>query len=180
MKKQLLILTALMALTVSALALSPAANNVMQLVQAKVGDSVILAYIQQHPGYYGLTADDIIGLKQQGASSAVLNAMLSASPAPTPEAPAPQPVQAVQPAPAPAVTYVQQPTVVYTQPSVVYTQPYYPYTYAYPYAYSYPSVSLGFYWGSGGGNYHGWNGGGGYHGYYGGGGSYHGGGYHGH
>lgn len=175
--------------------LSPQAQRILQLQQAKIDVSTQLAYVQAHQGDYQLNASGIIYLKQQGMADSVLNAMLTARASYQVEATAqPQQAPVVQSTPAPVTSqvYVVNPPVyapVYTAP--VYTAPayYYPDTYYYPNYY--PSISLGFYWGNGGswnGGYHGgsWNGyhgggswgGGGYHGAPPGGGGYHGGGGH--
>jgi hypothetical protein len=155
--------------------------QVLQLVQAKVSDDTIIAYIHNSGNSYGLNADQIIYLRQQGVSDNVLNVMLTQPrPASAPAAPtADSSYQAQAPAastPAPT-TYVQSapaPSTVYVVPN---SQSYYYNTYAQPYYYPYsyfPSISLAF--GFGGSSYYR---GGYYGGYHGGGGYYHGGGYHG-
>jgi hypothetical protein len=144
--------------------------QILQMAQANVGNDTIVAYIKNSGTSYGLNADQIIYLKQQGVSDTVITTMLN-QPKPgvvayTPPAPAPSPAAAPAvaavptPTPAPTVTYVQTapPTTYY------YYQPYY-YPY-YPSYAVYPAVSLSFGWGGGGGYYRG--------GYYGG---WHGGGY---
>jgi len=177
--------------------LSYGVPQVLQLVQAKVSDGVIVSFIQNSGTIYSLKAGEIVYLKQLGVSDNVLNAMLnqrsrvagstdsaamtaSAPPASAPAA-SDQTYAAAAPA-APAVTYVQQAA----QPSTVYVIPntqtyYYSSPYVYPYYggyYGWPAVSLSFgwggYYGSGyhGGYYGGWHGGG----YRGGGGGWHGGG----
>jgi hypothetical protein len=140
--------------------------QVLQLVQARVGDDTIIAYIKNSGNSYGLSADQIIYLRQQGASDAVVTAMLQQpSPAVVATAPvampttlAPQPVasESVSTATvAPSVTYVQS----VPAPTYYYAQPYY-----YPgYAWCSPvSLSFGWGWGGGwhGGGYGGWHGGG--------------------
>jgi uncharacterized membrane protein YgcG len=170
--------------------LSYGVPQVLQLVQAKVGDGVIVSYIQNSGTIYSLNAGEIVYLKQQGVSDNVLNAMLgqrsrltgSTEPATTTTSPTTASNQTYAPAtPAPAVNYVQTApaSTVYIIPD---TQTYqydawyyggYPY-YGYPYYgyYGWPAVSLSFGWGGYYGGYHG-----GYHGgYRGGGGGYHGGG----
>ena len=57
--------------------LSYGVPEVLQLTQAKVGDSVIINYIQNSGNNYGLNASQIIYLRQQGVSEAVINAMLT-------------------------------------------------------------------------------------------------------
>jgi hypothetical protein len=146
--------------------------QVLQLAQAKVSDDTIIAYIKNTGNSYGLTADQIIYIRQQGVSDAVLTAMLNQ--------PKPAVIPAAAPAPQPAVstasytttsdvsTATVAPTVTYIQTvpaTTYYYQPYY-----YPSYCWYPPVSLSFGWVWGGS---GWHGGGYYHG--GGGGGYHGG-----
>ncbi len=160
--------------------------QIVKLAQAKVSDGTIIAYIKNAGDSYGLNADQIIYLSQQGVSDAVIKTMLSqpkpAVVAATPATPALQPATSTALV-APTVTYIQPapPTTYY------YYQPYY-----YPYCY-YPYVSLYWYSGArysygsgwhGGGYYNGWHGGG-YHGGYqngwhggGYGGGWHGGGHH--
>ena len=167
--------------------LSYGVPQVLQLVQAKVSDGIIVSYIQNSSTIYSLTASEIVYLKQQGVSDNVLNAMLnqrsrlagSTESAPmtasAPVAGAPASSDQTYTASAPPVTYVQQSapsSTVYVVPDTqtyYYSYPYYSY-YSYPYYGGYysgwPAVSLSF--GLGGYNY----GGSYYHGgYYGGGGS---------
>ncbi len=156
------------------------ASQVLQLEQAKLGDATIIAYIRNSGNSYGLNADQIIYLRQQGLSDGVITAMLSQPRAgvalPLPTTPAPAPVaatayagQASTATVAPPATYVQ------TVPDVsYYAAPYYydPYYYYPGYAW-YPPVTIGWGWGWGGwGGYYGgyrggWHGcgyGGGWHG----------------
>ena len=164
--------------------------QILKLAQAKVTDDVIIAYIHNSGGSYGLDADQIIYLRQQGISDKVLTTMLAQ----------PRPASgAVSTAPSPANSYVTQAPVAYAPPapadyqaapsSSVYVIPnnqiYYStwYPSCYPY-YFYPYVSFSY--GCGGGYYGGcyyrggYCGGGYYHGYRGGycyGNGYHGGNY---
>ena len=76
--------------------LSYGVSQIVQLAQAKVGDDTIIAYIKNSGNSYGLTVDQIIYLRQQGISDAVITTMLN-QPKPavavaTPTTPAPQPV----------------------------------------------------------------------------------------
>ena len=168
--------------------------QILQLCQAKVGEATIVAYIQNSGTSYGLNADQIIYLRQQGLSDAILTAMLNqpkpgvataTQPPPAPVNPAPAATATV----APSVTYVQAvPATTYYYPSDYYAPTDYPNYYP---SYSwFPPVSLSFGWSSGGfygGYYGGGHGvyyGGNHGGYYGGGhGGYNGGspggGYHG-
>jgi len=171
--------------------ISYGAQQVLKLEQAKVGDATVIAYINNSQTSYGLDASQIIYLRQQGVSDAVLTAMLTQSRAGVAPADAPQAVpmspppadataMADQPVvatatPPPAVTYVQ------TAPTVDYSYydsgTYYP-NYAY---FGWPWVWWGGGWGwHGGGWGGGWHGGawhgGGWGGGWHGGGSWHGGG----
>jgi uncharacterized membrane protein YgcG len=172
--------------------------QILQLAQAKVPDDTIIAYIHSSGNSYGLNADQIIYLRQQGISDNVLNVMLTQpKPAsfPLPATPAsvnPYPAQTPVVYPQPAPTYdqpVYSPSV-YVMPNnqIYYYSSYYPFCYPnyyypycypyyrYPYARHYSSASVSFRYGGG---FHGGSYGGGYHGgsvSYGGGGGYHGGG----
>lgn len=143
--------------------LSYSVAQVLKLEQAKVGDSVILNYVQSSGVTYDLKADEIVYLKHQGVSDNVLNAMMNQRThvaAPT------------EPAAAPSVTYIQQQPaqsstvyVVPTSPTYYYAAPAYtPYYGGYSY---WPPISLSFAWGSYGGGgshyYGGWHGGGWHH-----------------
>ena len=174
--------------------LSGAQMQILQLSQAKIGDSTIITYIQNSSTMYGLNASQIVYLKQSGVSEAVINAMLNQS---TAMAQQQQQQQAQMPPPGSdqsAGAYqgaVAQPSS--PAPSSVYVVPdsqtanynswaspywYYPSYSYYPYYYSYPYYSYGWgwpYWGWGWGGYRGY----GYHGYYGGYHGYYGGGFHG-
>jgi len=145
--------------------LSYDAAQIVKLAQAKVSDDTIIIYIRNSSNSYGLDAGQIIYLRQQGVSEAVITTMLK-QPRPgvaaaTPTTPAPPPVVAtdytaqVQTATAPPpVTYVQ------TVPD----PPYYYQPYYYPAYAWYPPVTFSFGWGGwyGGGWRGGW--GGGWHG----------------
>ena len=139
-------------------------QQILQLAQAKVGDDTIVAFIRNSGNSYNLNADQIIYLRQQGISDAVVTAMLNQPRAGValtlPTTPAPEPVAAMAP---PA----QTPEVVY------YSQPYYdPYYYDAGY-YWYPPVTIGWGWGWGwGGRGYGY-----YRGYHGGYGGFRGGGF---
>jgi hypothetical protein len=146
-------------------------SQILQLTQAKLGDDTVIAYIKNSGNSYRLNADQIIYLRQQGFSDAVLTAMLSQPrvglSVPVPSTPAPQPVAAgayvAQPSTStatvvPSATYAQ--TAPYT--TYYYPDPYYSPYYYYPGYVWYPSVNFGWGWGwRGGGNHIGY---GGYHG----------------
>jgi hypothetical protein len=145
---------------------------ILQLAQAKVGDDMIIACIKNSGNSYGLAADQIIYLRQQGLSSAVLTTMLNqpkpgvATAAPAMPAATTSSVGTV----APTATYVQpQPaaTYYYSVPATTY---YYYEPFCYPVYGCCPAVSLSFGWG---GRWGGWHGGGFRSG------GFHGGGFHG-
>ena len=161
--------------------LSYGVPQVLQLSQAKIADSTIIAYIRNSGNNYGLDTAQIIYLKQQGVSSDVINTMLNqrTQPAQTTAQTAPQPNNSNANS-AQTATVVTQPSVSYVQTapsSTVYVIPdtqtydYYP-NYYYPYygyyGWPYPAVSFSLGWG---GYY------GGYRGGHGGGGGFHGGGH---
>jgi hypothetical protein len=144
-------------------------SQIMQLVQAKLGDDTIIAFVKNSGNSYALDAGQIIWLRQHGVSDAVITTMLT-QPKPTvtyisPTMPAPPPAAPVASAMpvstvsvAPAVTYVQPSPVVYYQtapaPTYYYERPYYP-------AYNYePALSFGLGLGLGWGLHGGWGHGG--------------------
>jgi hypothetical protein len=65
--------------TVSAPPPGPTIAQVESMVQVHVSDSVIVNEIQNSSSRYTLTADQIIALKNGGASDAVLNALISSA-----------------------------------------------------------------------------------------------------
>lgn len=161
--------------------LSYGVPQVLQLVQAKVSDGIIVSFIQNSGTIYSLNAGEIVYLKQQGVSDPVLNAMMaqrsrltgSTDPASTTASSTTASAQTCAPAPQPAVTYVET-TPAYVPSSTVYvipdTQtyrydawfyggyPYYgyrPYSGYYGYSGSYPALSFSFGWGGNYGGYHG-------------------------
>lgn len=145
-----------------------AAGEVLKLVQAKVGDDTIVAYISHAPTGYSLSASDLVYLRSQGVSDAVMSAMLThsrpaeavaqaAAPAPAPVVQAPAPAPVVVQAPA-TTTYVQAPPVVVAAPpTVVYDYGYY-HPYYYGPRYYGPGISLSFGFGGHGGYRGGWHG----------------------
>lgn len=154
-------------------------SQVVQLSKANIGEDTIVTYVQNSGNSYGLDADQIVYLKQQGVSANVINAMINQRNRPVASAPVATATdsQASYTAPASTANYVQTapasvPTsTVYVMPDTqtydyysYYYHPYYPY---YPYNYyGWPAVSLSFGWGGrwGGGYNGGWHGGGGFHG----------------
>jgi len=145
--------------------LSYGVAEIVKLVQAKVSDDTIIAYIKNTGNSYGLNAAQIIYLRQQGVSEAVITTILNqpksataTATIPLPTTPAPQPVastadtgQAPTATVAPTVTYVQ------TVPDTTY---YYYQPYYYPAYVWYPPVTFSFGWGWGGWHGGGWHGGG--------------------
>jgi hypothetical protein len=148
-------------------------SQVLQLAHAKIGDSTIIAYIKNSGRVYSLDASQIVYLKQQGLSDAVIAAMINqrssataaemqnTAPSNSTNANGGQTAAVVAP---PASTYSS--STVYVVPD---TQRYYYSPYYYPYYgyywWPYPVVSFSFGYGGGyGGGYHGgYHGGGGHH-----------------
>jgi hypothetical protein len=132
--------------------LSYGALQILQLKQAKIGDDTIIAYIQNSRNNYALDANQIIYLRQQDISEAVITMMLNQpKPAVATAASAtsvPQPAASTATV-APAATYVQTVPATY-----YYYQPYYYPAYAW-----YPPVTFSFGWGGWGGWGGGWHGG---------------------
>ena len=152
--------------------LSYGVSQIIQLSKANVSEGTIVNYVQNSGNAYGLDANQIVYLKQQGVSDNVINAMLNQPrPVATPNYSTASSAPATAVVAQPSVTYVPAPvSTVYVIPD---TQTYNYYAYGYrpyyggyyypcyrPVYYSYPGVSLSF--GFGGGYYHG--GWGGYHG----------------
>jgi len=155
------------------------AAQIIQLAQARVNDDTIITYIKNAGNSYGLNADQIIYLQQQGVPGTVINAMLNqpkagafaVAPASTP--PAAAAATATPSTAAPSVTVVQPQPVTYYYYSppvpVYYSQPYSYYNCSYPYYGWNPGVTLSLGWGGhrGGWRVGGFNGGGfrgGFHG----------------
>jgi hypothetical protein len=133
--------------------LSPGVGDIIRMAQAKVSDSVVLAYINNSGTVYNLDANQIIYLRDLGVSEAVISTMLNQRQKYTTPPANPTP-QSESPAPAPATDY-SQPQTSYaeaTPASTVYVIPYnngytyyggysyYPYyyypAYYHPYCYS--------------------------------------------
>jgi hypothetical protein len=164
--------------------LSYGVPQILQLSQAKIADSTIIAYIRNSGNNYGLDTAQIIYLKQQGISSDVINVMLNQRTQPVQTTAQPVTSQPASQDTYSAQTATAQPTATYVQPaqsSTVYVVPdtqtyqYNQQLYSYPYAYYpyypyyggwyYPPVSFSFGFGGGyrGGWGGGWHGGGGHH-----------------
>jgi hypothetical protein len=86
--------------------LPPDAQEIVKLSQAQLSDDVIVSYIKRSGKTYSLNADQLISLRGQGVSQAVISAMLEAKPtsvpavqAPAPPTPTAAPVPAAPPVP---------------------------------------------------------------------------------
>jgi hypothetical protein len=79
--------------------MAPELQEIVTLAQAQTSDDVIVSYIKRSGKSYTLSADDIISLKNQGISQAVIGALLESKPAVA----APVISPPVQPAPAPVL-----------------------------------------------------------------------------
>ena len=144
------------------------AAQIIQLTQARVNDDTIIAFIKNSGNSYGLNADQIIYLQQQGVSSAVIISMLNqpkagvlaaAPAASTAQASEPAATAAATAAPLAAVVQPQPVTTYYyySTPAPVYYYPAYPYYFNNYSCYGwYPGVTLSFGWG---GRWGGWHGG---------------------
>ena len=96
--------------------LSYGVPQVLQLSQAKINDSTIVTYIQNSGTIYSLNASEIVYLKQQGVSDAVLTTMLNQRQRVAQSAvQVPTAAPALQPGSAETSTAVAQPTVTYVQ-----------------------------------------------------------------
>ncbi len=52
-------------------------DSIIRMVQANVGESVILEMIQSHPAKFSMTTDGIVQLKQQGVPENIISAMMA-------------------------------------------------------------------------------------------------------
>ena len=64
---------------ISPIVYSPAVSGVLTMVKGGVPDAVIVTKLEKEGKPYDLTADELVALKQAGASSAVLQAMIAPS-----------------------------------------------------------------------------------------------------
>lgn len=128
---------------------------IIQLEQAKIGDDTIIAYIKSTGNTYNLNAGQIIYLRQQGISEAVIAAMLAQQKVVAEPAPIPAPATAtVQTGPAVVSATVTPATVAYVQTAPVAYYPYYysaGYNYGWPRPLFHPWVGVGWGWGWHGG-----------------------------
>lgn len=97
-------------------------EDIKKLAAAGVGDEVILSFIRSNGPVSKFTADDLVEMKQAGASEKVLSALAAGTPG------RPQVMVEKQ-----VVERNYEPQT-YAPSTVVYQQPYYASTYAYPYS----------------------------------------------
>jgi hypothetical protein len=99
-----LMATALSLTVASAQTLPSGVQDVVKMKQAGLSDDVILAQIKNSGATYNLTADQLISLKTQGISEAVIKALMSgggaAAPTTAPPPVAPPPTAPAAPSPA--------------------------------------------------------------------------------
>jgi hypothetical protein len=141
-----------------ALAAQVTKEDIKKLAAAGISDEVILSYVKANGGVAKLSAEDVVELKQAGASEKLLTAVLINAPAAPAAAPAP--VQRTYSAPA-TTTTVYDSAPYYYPPSYDYNSSYYPayyypnyyYSSYYPRSYYYsscypryysPGISFGF------------------------------------
>jgi hypothetical protein len=166
MARRIALVLCLLAGLVTAVAASPisdqqtAIDNVLKLVRSGVSDQVIIRHIQAQHYVFELSTDDLLSLRDQGVSDAVLGAMLdTAIDEQSVSTPAESTTTEVA---SPATTQDDDQTPVYL--SAGYYSPWYRYPYAWGYYYDpfpmwystfyYPPFYLSFNWGwYGGCNY---------------------------
>jgi hypothetical protein len=122
------------------------AQDVLKLTRAKVSEDIVVTYVENSGTVYGLRADDIVFLRDQGVSDRVIAAMINQSKHLAETAPIQpmQPAPGYQPQPPQDYSYPQPGYVDNTQPaSSVYVIPYS--TPAYPYYSSYPYYDSSYY-----------------------------------
>jgi hypothetical protein len=145
-------------------ALSAGLPEILKMLDAKVDSETIKAFIQNSTMSYHPSAEELILLKEHGAPSDVLKALLehrAVAPAAVAPTYAPNAAQV-----APTYANGEMPNYDYSNPdysaaAYPYYSPYYPYYY--PYSYYWPYFSVGWYWPYYYGCYHGYYGH--YHGY---------------
>ncbi|HVR84624.1 MAG TPA: hypothetical protein VMU54_09955 [Planctomycetota bacterium] len=143
MKKLAMALTFLVALPLAAAA-QVTKEDLKKLAAAGISDEVILSYVKANGGVAKLSAQDVIELKQAGASEKLLSVVLGPAQVPTaPPAPAPSPSAGPAYSPetysTPSSTYVYDSSPYYYSPSVSYAAlsigpvwPFYYSSYYYP------------------------------------------------
>src|SRR5579863_10206850 len=84
----------------AAAAQQPLTNEgIIKMVKSGLGEDIIVTMIERQPGTFSITADDLVRLKQAGATDKVLAAMLrkAGTPAAVPAAPPPATASASAP-----------------------------------------------------------------------------------
>ena len=132
MKTLAMTLTFLAALPL-ALSAQVSKEDIKKLCAAGISDEVILSYVKANGPVAKLSAEDVIELKQAGASEKLLSVILGNSSAPA--APAPERTTVVT---RPATTYVSTPYYYTPSYSYDYYDYYYPRSYYAPSYYYYP------------------------------------------
>lgn len=135
MKKNIALVLTFLAGVPLAAAAQVSKEDIKKLAAAGISDDVILSYVKANGPVAKLSAEDVIELKQAGASEKVLSVVLSGATA----APVRERIVEKQ---VPATTYVYDSTPYYYTPSSAYYSDYYyaPYPrYYYPSSYYYSS-----------------------------------------
>lgn len=139
--------------------LSQPTADILKLSRAKVSDDVTVAFIQNGGQRFGLTANEIVYLRQQGVSDRVVAAMLNQQAQTATAAPPPPAAAPVADVTASAPQFIAPPAatpIVETAPVSMYVvsgaPAYYPVYDPWPYGYDpwpywSPVLSFGFYWG---------------------------------
>ena len=111
-------------------------EDIKKLTAAGISDDVILSYVKSNGGVARLSAEDVVDLKQAGASEKLLTSILSIPSASQPKA---SEKPALGPPP-PATTTVVDSAPYASLPTTVYASDYYyPSTYYYPSSWYYPA-----------------------------------------
>jgi hypothetical protein len=118
-----------------ALAAQVSKEDLKKLAAAGISDEVILSYVRANGGVAKLSAEDVIELKQAGASEKVLSVVLGTAPAPAPAAPSYTPAPSSEYRSAPSTTYAYDSTPYYAPTYSTYVDSYYSSPYYYPYYY---------------------------------------------
>ena len=141
MKTYALAFAALAALPLAAAA-DVSKEDIRKLVGAGISDEVILTFIRSNGPVVKITADDVVELKQAGASDRVVSALMGSAPMP---APAPQPVERVveRPVYVPQTTYIEAAPAYYSYDRSYYYRPTTYYSSYYPRYYPSYSFSYG-------------------------------------
>ena len=105
---QSLMIAAVLAVSVHALPIhaedAAAVNEVLRLKEAGLAEETIVVFIRSHNKNYDLSAENVIALREQGVTLAMMNAMLESGKAAVVLPSAPEPVYVPQPATQPVVS----------------------------------------------------------------------------